>query len=75
MQGAISVLGVVAVTEFAKRLKARDFMGAGVIVVAGIVGVLAGFFGIAGLTVMTGFVAGMGAIGLHVISKNVGGIK
>ena len=64
-------LGIIAVVEFLKRIKGEDYKGAGIIVLAGVVGALAGFLGIANLDIMTGIVAGLDAVGIHTTAQAV----
>ncbi len=66
------VTSVIAVTELLKRLEARDFRGALVIVVAAIIGVLSGFIGIENMTPVSGLMVGLGAAGIMRVGQAVG---
>lgn len=65
-------IAIVAVTELLKRLQVKDWYGAAVIVVAALIGALAGAFKLEGLTVFNGVVAGLGAVGIHTVARQVG---
>lgn len=65
-------IAIVAVTEFLKRLQASDWYGAVVIVVAAVIGAIAGAFHVEGLTVFNGVVAGLGAVGIHQVARQIG---
>lgn len=66
-------LGVVAVTEIAKRIYAKDWRGVVIIVGALAIGAGAGYLGVAHLTVVTGLIAGADAVGLHTVGSAAGG--
>lgn len=65
-------LAFIAVTEFAKRIKANDLFGAGTIVFCAVIGLGAGYLHLGGLNLLTGFVAGLSASGIHTVAQNVG---
>lgn len=77
VSAGLYTLAVSAVTEFAKRLKARDFMGAGTIVVCLVIGLGAGYFGLTvggvHFTLLTGAVSGLAAAGLNNTAATAGG--
>ena len=66
-------LATVAVTELAKRVKGKDYLGAGTIVFCAAVGAAAGDLHLAGLTVLTGLVAGLAAAGIHTVAQAASG--
>lgn len=66
-------LATVALTELTKRVKAKDYLGAGTIIYCAAVGAAAGNLHLAGLTVLTGLVAGLAAAGIHTVAQAVGG--
>jgi hypothetical protein len=66
-------LGVVAITELVKRIQSKDWQGVFIIIIAGLIGIGAGYFGIAGLTIITGLTAGLSAVGIHEVATKVGG--
>lgn len=65
-------IAVVAVVEFLKRLNAKDWQGAVTILVAAVVGGAAGFFKIQGLDLMNGIIAGLAAVGVHQVARQIG---
>lgn len=73
MQSLFVVTAVVAVVEFLRRLQVKDYFAAITIVVAALIGALAGAFEIEGLTVATGIITGLGASGLVTVASRVGG--
>ena len=72
MQNVLLATAIAAVTEFGKRIHDKDYRGALVIAAAALVGALAGFAHIQGLTVEAGLIAGLGVAGIHTIAKQVG---
>lgn len=72
MESVFVVTAVIAVTEFFKRIQARDVYGALTIVLAAVIGGLAGFFGVEGLTVATGLIAGLGGAGIVTTATRIG---
>lgn len=64
---------IVALTELLKRIEAKDYRGAALIVLAGVIGAVAGYFHVESLTVETGIVAGLGAAGIYQIANVVRG--
>lgn len=63
---------IVAVTELLKRIKASDWEGVAVILAACLIGALAGVFGVEGLNVADGILAGLTAVGIHQVARQVG---
>lgn len=72
MESVFVVTAVIAVVEFFKRVQVRDTFGALTIVLAAVIGALAGFFGIEGLDVANGLVAGLGAAGVVTTATRIG---
>ena len=70
------VLAVIGLTEFAKRLEAKDWKGAGIIVAAAVIGALVAVFddelGVQALTVAQGVEVGLGAVGIHTAARQIG---
>jgi hypothetical protein len=66
------VTSVIAVTELLKRIEAKDFRGAIVIVVAALIGVFSGYLGIENLTPVSGLMVGLGAAGIMRVGQAVG---
>jgi hypothetical protein len=65
ISGVLLVLAVAGATEFLRRLQLRDYFAALTIVVAAVIGGVAGAFNVEGLPdVFTGVVAGLSASGL-----------
>jgi hypothetical protein len=64
--------GVVAVTEFLKRVQSKDWQGTAVIIAAAIIGTLAGVYHLDGISITTGLLAGLAAVGIHTVAKQVG---
>ena len=60
---------VVAVVQFLKLVKEKNWISALTIVVAAAIGLLAGWVGIEGLNLTTGFIAGLAASGVYTIVK------
>lgn len=76
MVESIFVVGaVVGATELIKRLKEKDYWAALTIAVSAAIGALAGVFGIDGLTVAYGIVAGLAASGLVTVATKVGKVQ
>lgn len=65
-------LAIVAVTEFLKRIGNQDWQGAAIIGVAVIVGTIAGWAKLDGLTVTNGVLAALGACGIHTVATRIG---
>jgi len=63
---------VVAVTELLKQVRERNYTSVATILTAGIVGGLAGAFGLEGLSVVEGVIAGLSAVGIHSVARQVG---
>jgi len=61
---------VVAVVQFLKLLKDKNWVGAATIVVAAAIGGLAGWSNIDNLTVTQGIIAGLTASGVYTVVKN-----
>lgn len=64
---------VIGVVDFLKQLQARDYHGAMTILLAALVGGIAGFFGVDGLTITNGIVAGLVAVGVYRVSMAASG--
>lgn len=62
---------VVALVEFIKRLRVKDYFACALIVSAGVIGGIAGYFGIESLTIPTGIIAGLSASGLITVVKSM----
>lgn len=62
---------VVALTEAVKAAADRNWRTVVIIVGAGVVGAICGFFGVEGLSVAQGIVVGLGASGVVTIAKRV----
>ena len=75
MESLFVVTAVIAVTELLKRIEAKDTRGALTIVCASVIGVVAGYFRVEGLTVFTGLIAGLGAAGIMRVGQAVGAGK
>jgi ABC-type glucose/galactose transport system permease subunit len=60
-------VAIVAVTEFLKRLNKKDYEGCITIIVAVVIGGLAGVINLKGLDVTTGLIAGLEAVGVHTL--------
>lgn len=72
---AVSIFVTVAVagaTELVKALFDKEYRTAVIITVAALIGAVAGMFGIDGLTVPTGIVAGLAASGIVTIAQKFG---
>lgn len=73
MEDAFLALGVVSVTELLKRVKASDWEGVAVIVVAVLLGVFAGWQHVQGIAnIGDGVVLALGAVGIHTVARQVG---
>lgn len=73
MEQAFYTSAFIALTEFLKRLKAKDLYGAATIIVAGAIGAGAGYFNLGGFNVLTGLVAGLAAVGIHSVAQAAAG--
>ena len=62
---------VVAVVQFLKLCKDKDWIGALTIVAAALIGLGAGWLEIEGLTLTTGFIAGLSASGVYTVAGQV----
>lgn len=65
------VTAIVAVTQLVKKL-APSVSGWLTVVVAAVIGALAGYFGVEGLTVAAGLTAGLSAVGVHTVASQIG---
>lgn len=65
------VTAVVGATELIRRLSKQDWYGALTIVVAALIGFVAGVNGVDGLTAFTGLIAGLTASGLVTVADRV----
>jgi len=63
---------VAGVVQCIKLLKDQNWVGAATVVVAAIIGVLAGLAEIEGLDVQSGLIAGLAASGAYTVAKNIG---
>jgi len=63
---------IIGIVELLKRIKLSDWLAVATIVLAALVGGLAGYFGVEGLTVATGIVTGLAASGLVTVATRVG---
>jgi len=63
---------IIGIVELLKRIKLSDWFAVATIVLAALVGGLAGYFGVEGLTVATGIVTGLAASGLVTVATRVG---
>ena len=63
---------VIGVVEFLRRLEKKDWLAMVTIFAAALVGGLAGYFGVEGLTISSGIVAGLSASGLCTIATRIG---
>jgi hypothetical protein len=54
---------IAGITEFLNRLRAKDYWVATTVLTAALTGLLFGFFGVEGLTPVTGLAAGFGVAG------------
>jgi len=63
---------VAAVVEFLKLLRDKNWVGALTIVVAALIGGLAGWFNINDLTVTGGIIAGLAASGAYTVVNLIG---
>lgn len=73
MESTFIVGAVVGFTQLVKSLFDRDYRTCVIIVGAAVIGGLAGFFGIDGVTVPTGIVLGLTAAGVVTIAQAAGG--
>lgn len=58
----------VATVELINRARAKDWQGVLTIILAGLIGLGAGYFNLAHLTPLTGLIAGFAASGVHQIA-------
>jgi hypothetical protein len=63
--------GVIAVTEFIKRL-VPQLPAWGTILVAAVLGLLAGIVHLDGTDWLGGILAGLGAVGVHTVASQIG---
>lgn len=71
MENPFVVIAVIGITEFFRRLRVKDWWAALTIVSAAIVGGVAGYFGVEGLTVVSGITAGLAAAGVVTTAQRV----
>lgn len=71
MESAFVATAIVAVVEALRRLKVEDYFAVATIVVSALVGGLAGYFGVEGLDVPNGIVAGLAASGVVTVASRV----
>ena len=67
-----SIAMIIGVVEFVKAALSQDWKSAAIIFAAGVTGGVLGFFGVEGLTVLTGAVLGLGAVGVHTTASRIG---
>ena len=72
MESLFIVFAVTGAVELLRRLQVRDYFAALTILAAGAIGALSGVFGVDGLTVTQGIIAGLAASGLVTTAKKVG---
>ena len=72
MEYIIVTTMIIGIVELLKRIKLSDWLAVATIVLAALVGGLAGYFGVEGLTVATGIVTGLAASGLVTVATRVG---
>ena len=72
---ALLPTAIIAVTEVVKRVKAKEYESAATIVIAAVVGAVAGFIGISGLSLETGILAGLEAAGIVKTAQVAGVIR
>ena len=72
MESLFIVFAVTGVVELLRRLQVRDYFAALTTLAAGAIGALSGVFGVDGLTVTQGIIAGLAASGLVTTAKKVG---
>lgn len=68
---ALVTLGVVGATQLYNQIRNKDYIGALTIVVAAVLGVLCGVFHQFGFDWFTGLTAGLAAVGVHTVAKQV----
>jgi len=68
----LSTLAIPAVVKLYELLNKKEWASAFKIVLAVLSGALAGFFGVAGLDIMTGIVAGLAASGIVTVAGYAG---
>jgi xanthine/uracil permease len=66
------LVAVAGVVELIRRAFARDWQGVIIISLSAVVGLLAGLFGIEGLTPDNGIIAGLAASGLITVASKFG---
>lgn len=64
---------VIAITQLIKFIREKAWDSVVTLVSAGVVGGVAGAFGIEGLTVVTGILAGLAAAGIVTVASKLGG--
>lgn len=74
MESVFIVTAVVAATELLRRAKVSDWFAVATIVVAGLIGAVAGALDAPGVAdVWSGIIIGLGASGLVTVASRVGG--
>lgn len=73
MNAVVTVAAVIAVTEAIKTIVPAKIDGIVTMIIAVVIGAVAGFFNVEGLNVATGIIVGLGAVGTHTALKAVGG--
>lgn len=69
---ALFALAIPALVKLFELVNRKDWHSAGKIVLASVIGIAAGLFGIEGLTVLTGLGAGLSASGLMTVAGYAG---
>lgn len=72
MENSFIVGAVIGFTQLVKSLFDRDYRSAVIIAGSAVIGALAGFFGIEGVTVPAGIVAGLAASGVVTLAVGIG---
>lgn len=72
MENTFIVGAVIGFTQLVKSLFDRDYRTVVIIAGSGIIGAIAGYFGIEGITVPAGIVAGFAASGVVTLAVGIG---
>lgn len=73
MQTLQSMAAIIAVTQLIKQIFPAQISGALTIIVAVVLGALAGYAKIDGLTILTGVFAALAAVGVHTTATAIRG--
>ena len=71
MDNLSSMVVIIALVKVVKDYAPQQIHGVVTVLLAAGLGALAGYFGLEGLTVQSGVVAGLSAIGVHTVVKAV----